>query len=114
MIRALCAYHWPGNIRQLRNVLRAMIALRCNDRLELCDVPPGCSLGPAPADPAPPPETAALNALGKAERDALLRELEFEHGNISHVARKLGVSRNTLYRKMQRLHIAWPLKKPPH
>ena len=113
VIRALCGYHWPGNIRQLRNVLRAMIALRCDDRLELCDVPPGCSLGPGQADPAPLPETAALNALGKAERDALLRELEFEHGNISHVARKLGVSRNTLYRKMQRLHIAWPLRKPP-
>jgi len=35
-------------------------------------------------------------------------------GNISHVARKLGVSRNTLYRKMQRLQISWPVKKPLH
>ena len=113
VIQALCAYQWPGNIRQLRNVLRAMIALRRADRLELRDVPAECSLRPAPSDLAPPPETAALNALGKAERDALLHELEWEHGNISHVARKLGVSRNTLYRKMQRLHILWPLKKPP-
>jgi len=35
----------------------------------------------------------------------LLRELDLEQGNISHVARKLGVGRNTLYRKMHRLHI---------
>jgi len=44
----------------------------------------------------------------------LLRELDLEHGNISHVARKLGVGRNTLYRKMHRLHIKWPVKKPLH
>ena len=114
VIHALCAYQWPGNIRQLRNVLRAMIALRRADRLELRDVPPDYGLGPAAAEPAPLPETASLNALGKAERDALLRELELERGNISHVARKLGVSRNTLYRKMQRLQISWPIKKPLH
>ena len=114
LIQALCAYQWPGNIRQLRNVIRAMIALRSADRLELRDLPPECTLRPAPTEAATLPETASLNALGRAEREALLHELQFEHGNISHVARKLGVSRNTLYRKMQRLHIAWPLKKPPH
>jgi len=114
VIHALCAYQWPGNIRQLRNVLRAMIALRVADRLELRDVPSDYGLGPAAAEPAPLPETASLNALGKAERDALLHELELERGNISHVARKLGVSRNTLYRKMQRLQISWPVTKPLH
>jgi transcriptional regulator of acetoin/glycerol metabolism len=113
-IQALCAYPWPGNIRQLRNVLRAMIALRHADRLDLGCVPAECR-GRAPSPEAMPlPETASLNALGKAERDALLHELELEHGNISHVARKLGVSRNTLYRKMQRLQITWPMKRPPH
>jgi transcriptional regulator of acetoin/glycerol metabolism len=114
VIHALCAYQWPGNIRQLRNVLRAMIALRVADRLEPRDVPSDYGLGPAAAEPAPLPETASLNALGKAERDALLHELELERGNISHVARKLGVSRNTLYRKMQRLQISWPITKPLH
>jgi transcriptional regulator of acetoin/glycerol metabolism len=58
----------------------------------------------------PPPEVSALNVLARAEREALLRELELERGNISHVARKLGVSRNFLYRKMQRLSIEWPSK----
>ena len=114
VIHELCAYQWPGNIRQLRNVLRAMIALRAADRLELRDVPSDYGLGPAAAEPAPLPETASLNALGKAERNALLHELELERGNISHVARKLGVSRNTLYRKMQRLQISWPITKPLH
>jgi transcriptional regulator of acetoin/glycerol metabolism len=113
-VQALCAYQWPGNIRQLRNVLRAMIALRHADRLDLGSVPAECR-GRAPSSDAMPlPEAVSLNVLGKAERDALLHELELEHGNISHVARKLGVSRNTLYRKMQRLRITWPAKRPPH
>jgi transcriptional regulator of acetoin/glycerol metabolism len=115
LIDALCAQQWPGNIRQLRNVLRAAIALRAGDRLELADLPFDCRPGPRPAEPeVPPPETDSLNALARAERQALLRELELDHGNISHVARKLGVSRNTLYRKMHRLGIELPIKKPLH
>jgi Zn-dependent alcohol dehydrogenase len=58
--------------------------------------------------------TAFGGARGRAERQALLRELEIEHGNISHVARKLSISRNTLYRKMHRLGIEWLIKKPLH
>src|SRR5947208_4269733 len=112
LIDTLCTDQWPGNVRQLRNVLRAMIALRTSDLLELADLPSGYRLRPQPTAPAP--EIDSLNPLGRAEREALLRELDLEHGNISHVARKLGVGRNTLYRKMHRLHIKWPVKKPLH
>ncbi|HKC44966.1 MAG TPA: sigma-54-dependent Fis family transcriptional regulator [Burkholderiales bacterium] len=115
LVDVLCAHQWPGNIRQLRNVLRAMIALRARDGLDVVDLPADYGLHLRSAEAAaPPPEADALNPLGRAEREALLRELEVERGNISHVARKLGVSRNTLYRKMQRLRIRWPLKKPVH
>jgi len=94
----------------LRNVLRAMIALRTGDLLELADLPSDYRLRAQATAPAP--EIDSLNPLGRAEREALLRELDLEHGNISHVARKLGVGRNTLYRKMHRLRIKWPVKKP--
>ena len=109
LIEALCARQWPGNIRQLRNALRAMIALRAGDELGLADLPADERFGTAPAVPA---EAASLNALARAERAALLHELELERGNLSHVARKLGVSRNALYRKMHRLGVPRPLKKP--
>jgi len=112
LIDALCAHHWRGNIRQLRNALRAMIARRSGDKLDMADLPSEYCLGARPAERgAALAETDSLNALGRAEREALLRELDLEHGNISHVARKLGVGRNTLYRKMHRLHIKWPAKK---
>jgi sigma-54 dependent transcriptional regulator, acetoin dehydrogenase operon transcriptional activator AcoR len=106
LIDALCARQWPGNIRQLRNALRAMIVLRGGDKLGVADLPSDYGLGA--------PEAGRLNALASAERGALLRELELERGNLSHVARKLGVSRNALYRKMRRLGIPRLLKKPLH
>ena len=115
LVDALCAHRWPGNLLQLRNALRAMIARRSCDRLDLADLPSDYSLGARPAEAeAASSDTHALNALGKAERAALLRELEAERGNISHVARNLRMSRNAVYRKMHRLRIPWPAKEPRH
>ncbi len=109
---ALCAYSWPGNIRQLRNVLRGMIAMRSGDRLDGSCLPADYGVGePAPPEPSEdelPPEAQGLNPLEKAERGALLKEIELHHGNISRVAHKLGIGRNTLYRKMRRLGITLP------
>ena len=111
LIELLCAHRWPGNVRQLRNALRAMIVRRSREELDVADLPSDYGLGTPPAaTDAPPAEALALNALGRAEREVLLRELEFEHRNLSRLARKLGVSRNALYRKMHRLAIPWPMK----
>jgi transcriptional regulator of acetoin/glycerol metabolism len=115
LIDALCAYSWPGNIRQLRNVLRGMIALRTSDRLDSSSLPADYGIG----QPVSEIETAteasteaqSLNPLEKAERGALLREIDLHHGNISRVAQKLGIGRNTLYRKMRRLDIAFPARQ---
>src|SRR5579872_4142440 len=116
LIEALCAYSWPGNIRQLRNVLRGMIALRTSDRLDIGNLPSDYGIGQPLAD-SQARETAAatqsLNPLEKAERGALLREIDLHHGNISRVACKLGIGRNTLYRKMRRLGIAFPSRQTP-
>ncbi|HEX5459051.1 MAG TPA: sigma-54-dependent Fis family transcriptional regulator [Steroidobacteraceae bacterium] len=109
---ALRAYAWPGNIRQLRNVLRGMIAMRSGDRLDGGCLPADYGVGePEPLAPEAcelPPEAQGLNPLEKAERGALLKEIEVHHGNISRVAQKLGIGRNTLYRKMRRLGITLP------
>jgi sigma-54 dependent transcriptional regulator, acetoin dehydrogenase operon transcriptional activator AcoR len=111
---ALRAYAWPGNIRQLRNVLRGMIAMRSGDRLDGGCLPADYGVGePEPASPEEcelPAEAQGLNPLEKAERGALLKEIELHHGNISRVAQKLGIGRNTLYRKMRRLGITLPAR----
>jgi sigma-54 dependent transcriptional regulator, acetoin dehydrogenase operon transcriptional activator AcoR len=109
---ALRAYAWPGNIRQLRNVLRGMIAMRSADRLDGSCLPADYGVGEAepvtPEECELPPEAQGLNPLERAERGALLKEIELHHGNISRVAHKLGIGRNTLYRKMRRLGITLP------
>ncbi|HXS20292.1 MAG TPA: sigma-54-dependent Fis family transcriptional regulator [Steroidobacteraceae bacterium] len=112
---ALRAYAWPGNIRQLRNVLRGMIAMRSGDRLDGSCLPADYGVGeqehvPAAEDCELPPEAQSLNPLERAERGALLKEIELHHGNISRVAQKLGIGRNTLYRKMRRLGITLPAR----
>ena len=111
LLDALDKYRWPGNLRQLRNTLRTMVALRSADTLTLEDLPPELSLsgdlrGICEAQPgATAAATPELNVLENAERDALIRELEHHHWNITMVAKKLKMSRNTLYRTIQRLNI---------
>jgi sigma-54 dependent transcriptional regulator, acetoin dehydrogenase operon transcriptional activator AcoR len=115
LIDALCACPWPGNIRQLRNVLRGLIALRTRDRLDLGSLPPDYGIKAPHARAAEWDSSAtvqSLNPLERAERDALLATIDEHHGNISHVAHQLGIGRNTVYRKMRRLGI--PGRSPAH
>ncbi len=98
------AYEWPGNIRQLRNVLRTLVGLSEGGVIRVDDLPDDLLLGEESLElPARP-----SNPLDVAERDAILRELEAAHWNVTRVASKLTLSRNTLYRKMKRYGI-----KPP-
>jgi len=120
LLALLDRQRWPGNVRQLRHLLRTMIALRETDCLTVHDLPPeyrntflGSATRPAPdevadhgADAAQEePGTQKLNPLESAERRALLQELVRRDWNLSSVARALGIARNTLYRKLERLDI---------
>ncbi|WP_425600987.1 sigma-54-dependent Fis family transcriptional regulator [Dyella sedimenti] len=96
----LLNYAWPGNIRQLRNTLRTAAAL-CSDTIILPGNLPQEIVGHGGGEasvPAMEPEPP----LRTAERAALLRELEHSQWNISRTASSLGISRNTLYRKLHK------------
>jgi len=101
----LKAYPWPGNIRQLRSVLRTLTGL-CDSGVIRVESLPDYTLAGSPE--AASPRADLSNPLTLAERETILRELETCHWNVSQVASKLNVSRNTLYRKMKRCGI-----KPP-
>lgn len=100
-------YRWPGNIRQLRNVLRTMVALRASDVLTVDSLPPDFfARGPLEEKiPAKPTLAGLFNPLETAERAALIQELKKSRWNLSKVAAQLQLSRNTLYRKLERLDI---------
>ncbi len=106
-------HRWPGNIRQLRHLLRTMIALREGDVLTIKDLPPSFSGTPQArqCEVEAAPQTG-LNPLENAERCALILELTQHDWNISTLAKQLKMSRNTLYRKMRRLNIQDPDKSP--
>ena len=113
--RKLMQYSWPGNIRQLRNVLRTASAL-CREGVirasnlpqEILDTEPRpAPLALANTEPAAAcaAESSPSAALREAECAALLRELERMRWNISRTAQTLGISRNTLYRKIHKHRI---------
>lgn len=106
----LRGFHWPGNLRQLHNALRSALALADGAaeirREHLPDEiqggfeePPGAAAtGPmATADPV----GTVSRPLADVERDAIRRALDAAGGNVSVAARQLGVSRNTIYRRLR-------------
>ncbi|MHB1231904.1 MAG: sigma-54-dependent Fis family transcriptional regulator [Burkholderiales bacterium] len=116
-LAALEGYEWPGNIRQLRNVLRTAMALRDGSAIALRDLPEEIVKGGIKkiqqVDDSEEPDSKnepSLNSLQSAERIALIQGLERHRWNITNLARQLGLSRNTLYRKMKRLDIRDPEK----
>ena len=100
---ALLAFAWPGNVRQLRTVLRTLAALCDGGRIGVEDLPVLIRQAqPLPVTEAKPVESP----LEDAERFALLTALEQQRWHMTHTAEQLGVSRNTLYRKLRRHGIA--------
>jgi transcriptional regulator of acetoin/glycerol metabolism len=96
----LLAQPWPGNVRQLRTCLRTLVALALEGRVTLDDLAELLPVAPAAA--------LAENPLGLSERQTLLTLIEAQHWHIAHVAARLGISRNTLYRKLRQHGISRP------
>jgi len=115
--RLLMDCAWPGNIRQLRHVLRSAAALADGKPITREHLPSLTAAARA-ATPLPRAETAddeavgddkpvpvKLNPIQANERVVLVQMLEQHRWNVSNVAKALDVSRNTLYRKLHKLHI---------
>jgi two-component system NtrC family response regulator len=103
-LKALEAYDWPGNVRQLENVIERAFALGCSPTIGLEDLPPeisGRSGAAAPGGPLPsglpPPGT-----LGDGEREFIRRALAAAGGNKVRAAELLGINRMRLYRLLHK------------
>ncbi|WP_313201720.1 sigma-54-dependent Fis family transcriptional regulator [Pseudomonas sp.] len=98
--QALLGFAWPGNVRQMRNVLRTLVAL-CEDTLIRFPDLPSIIRAYAPSVGAPEVSVRG-DVLQSAERQALMEILEAKHWHLTRVAEHLGISRNTLYRKLRK------------
>jgi transcriptional regulator of acetoin/glycerol metabolism len=109
-LQRLVAYPWPGNIRELRNVIRTALAICEGGVVRGMDLPREIresgsntpSLMPAGVIGTGGEPACPVNPLRAAERAALVRVIAECHGNMTRVAAQLGMSRNTLYRRMKR------------
>jgi len=100
--RLLHSHGWPGNLRELRNVLDYAAAVCSGNRIEPADLPDSLQPDSAPAPAAAGGESGA----GPAQQlEALLRSCRW---NVTLAASRLGVARMTLYRRMKRLGISSP------
>ncbi len=106
LLERLVRHSWPGNVRQLRNVLRTMLALRTSDRLTLADFNEEWLAGGGAEDHGsegpPAGDCDGGSVLSDAERNALRRTLEMCQWNVSAAAARLQISRRTIYRKIHR------------
>jgi len=98
-MKRLMEYHWPGNIRQLQNVLERAIVLTKGRSIEEIDLPNGAVAGQAEVKGISP--TLPLRQwLNEQEKQYLLHQLEASSGRIGLTAKNCGMDVKTLYRKM--------------
>lgn len=103
-LAALASYHWPGNIRELRNVLERALAM--NEELELLDADALFRVLPKQTYTGLPEETTArplAQVMAEAEAGAIESALVACRGNRAAAARLLGISRSVLYEKMAKM-----------
>jgi transcriptional regulator of acetoin/glycerol metabolism len=109
LLAALHRYRWPGNIRQLANALRTACALLDSHETvigwehlsdDLAEALRVAHL-PAPVDPHGTGDEAMSSDLRSMSRQAIERSVSACEGNLSEAARRLGISRNTLYRRLR-------------
>lgn len=104
LMTLLCSYPWPGNIRELDNVMKVSSLLACDEpQLRLEHVPGHMTKSLTLSSPKG--DTPRVNDLKSTVDDTLLQAYQANQGNISRTSKMLGISRNTLYRKLKSLGI---------
>jgi DNA-binding NtrC family response regulator len=97
----LRAHSWPGNVRELQNLVEQAVALGEHDVITLDDVRRESSDPAAPEDDPLETAIASRTPLEAIELAYIRRTLEACGGNVSEAARRLGIDRRTLYRRLQ-------------
>jgi len=102
----LLRYQWPGNVRELRTAIEHAIALCRGDKITARDLPLKIRTAPLPAGLDPRRLLARNNlTVQEAEKELIIRALKDSQGNRTLAAKKLGMSRRTLHRKLHEYHL---------
>ncbi len=110
----LASYEWPGNIRQLRNVIRTMVVMSDRDKLDVQDLPPeinrvrqltgGSSVAHRREFKSQTKSTSGM-PLNEIEKQAIIDTLAKTGNNREKAAKLLGIGERTLYRKIKEYNL---------
>jgi DNA-binding NtrC family response regulator len=103
--RAACAFDWPGNIRQLRNVIEACMAVESGETISLPVLKQFIEVPALDEDGDGCPESDYAAALSRFETNYLKELLKKTGGNIEAAAREAGMNMATIYRKLKKYDI---------
>jgi two-component system response regulator HydG len=97
--QVLMSYSWPGNVRQLRNVVERMVVLSSSAKIGIEALPP--EIRPAGADLAGGMNNLVGISIEQAEKELIRNTLQLVNGNREQAAKILGIGERTLYRKIK-------------
>jgi two-component system response regulator AtoC len=109
---ALLTYDWPGNVRELRTAIEHGVVLTSGPKITLRDLPMAVRQAASAVSPG---GISAAEAFGKkaspldlheTERKLIMQALAATNGNVTAAAKKLGISRRTLHRKINEMNLA--------
>jgi transcriptional regulator with PAS, ATPase and Fis domain len=97
-LATLSAYDFPGNVRELENVIERAFAMGAREQITLADLPP---LGTGSVSAVAAPQSGTVPRLADVEKDLILRALAFYKDDKEAAASALGISRRTIYRRLK-------------
>jgi DNA-binding NtrC family response regulator len=98
-LEVLKSYRWPGNVRQLRNVIERALIVSRGPLITVADLPPDMKRSTGSSSSF---ELRLGMSLDDVERELIMRTIEFTGGNKSRAAEVLGISLKTLYNRLER------------
>ena len=104
-METLMNYRWPGNVRELRTSIEHAVVLCRGERITLRDLPATVRDNRGAAGGAPPLLTPGDLTVKEVEKQLIIRALQECDGNRTVAAKKLGMSRRTLHRKLHEYHL---------
>ncbi len=99
-MEALMAYRWPGNVRELRTAIEHAVVLCRADKVTLRDLPPAVRASNSTLPTSTKLVAPSDMTVAEAEKQLIIRALKECNGNRTAAAKKIGMSRRTLHRKL--------------